>query len=124
MKALLFATLPFAATVEELPLVELGPAELTGTSTEELLNTVKLSLPPAVELSLSPDVDDPNVQFTDRQLEIIRAAIRDRVSRDSSDNPAMKNLKNIPPPTYRLAAPPSGELQTVTVKQEVESLFL
>ena len=46
----------------------------------------------------SPDRDDPNAPFMDRQLEIIRAAIRDRVSFDPADIPTMKNLKGLPTP--------------------------
>ncbi|OJT04654.1 hypothetical protein TRAPUB_4599 [Trametes pubescens] len=47
---------------------------------------------------LSPDRDDPNASHIDRQLEIIRAAIRERVAREYPDVPAAKNLKNIPAP--------------------------
>lgn len=47
---------------------------------------------------LSSDRDDPNTPYIDKQLEIIRAAIWERVGREFSTTPAMKNLKNVPPP--------------------------
>ncbi|KAL1937594.1 hypothetical protein VTO73DRAFT_13089 [Trametes versicolor] len=47
---------------------------------------------------LNPDRDDPNASYIDRQLEIIRAAICERIAREHPDIPAAKNLKNIPAP--------------------------
>ncbi|KAI0361860.1 hypothetical protein OH77DRAFT_1389323, partial [Trametes cingulata] len=50
------------------------------------------------EYFLSPGRDEPNASYIERQLDIIRAAIREKVTRPLPDLPAMKNLKNIPPP--------------------------
>ncbi|KAL1947388.1 hypothetical protein VTO73DRAFT_14349 [Trametes versicolor] len=47
---------------------------------------------------LHPDANMPNSDFMRKQLDIIRAAIRDRVGRDLPNLAPMKNLKNIPPP--------------------------
>ena len=47
---------------------------------------------------IAADKDDPDAKYIDRQLEVIRAAIRARVSWEAPDIPAMKNLKNIPNP--------------------------
>lgn len=47
---------------------------------------------------LLPDHDDPNSPYARHQLELIRAAIRERVGRDVVDSAATKNLKNVPAP--------------------------
>lgn len=41
---------------------------------------------------------DPNADFIEKQLNIIRRAIRDRVDHEAPEIPAMKNLKNVPAP--------------------------
>ncbi len=42
---------------------------------------------------------DPNAEFVDAQLRIIRRAIRDRVGHElGADSPALKNLKSVPSP--------------------------
>ncbi|TFK78139.1 hypothetical protein K466DRAFT_571029, partial [Polyporus arcularius HHB13444] len=51
------------------------------------------------EQPLRPDKwNDPNAEYIESQLRIIRQAIRDRVGREMADVPALKNLKNVPAP--------------------------